>query len=78
VAYNDLPTAIRMLFKLDYGADVSVHHKVDYTTFMAQIEMGHRAREAMEDRTREMMDSHQSVLSFLIGSANHDFFASRH
>src|SRR5262249_54817976 len=53
-AYNDLPTALKLLFKLDHGVDVSVHHKTDYASFMAQIEMGRRAREAVEARTRDM------------------------
>ncbi len=73
-AYDDLPTAIRTLFKLDFGVDVSVHHKIDYATFM----LGDRARGALEERTREMMESHQTVLSFMIGRTDGDFASGRH
>ncbi len=73
-AYNDLPTAIRKLFKLDYGHEVSVHHKIDYSAFM----LGHQAREALEDRTRELMDSHQDVLSFMIGRSDGDLASGSH
>ena len=73
-AYEDLPAAIRTLFKLDYGVDISVHHKTDYTTFM----LGDRARDALEERTRDMMDSHQTVLSFMIGRTDGDLTSGRH
>lgn len=76
-AYNDVPAAIKLLFKLDHGCDVSVHHVTDYASFMAQIEMGRRAREDVEARTRDMMDSHQDVLSFMIGSTHFDLAAGR-
>lgn len=77
-AYNDLPLAIQTLFKLDHGVSVSVHHKTDYASFMAQIEMGRRAREAVEARTRDMMDSQQDVLTFMVGSTNNDSAAGSH
>ncbi len=77
-AYYDLPNAIRMLYKLDYGATVSVFHKADYDSFMKQLELGTRAAESIEERTREMMDSRRTVLSFMIGSTNNDFASSCH
>lgn len=77
-AYNDVPAAIRMLFKLDFGVEVCVHHKTDYASFMAQVDMGRQAREAVEARTRDMMDSHQDVLSFMIGSTSDDRASGSH
>jgi hypothetical protein len=77
-AYNDVPTAITMLFKLDFGVRISVHHKTDYDTFMSRIEIGERALDALNERTREMMETHQSVLSFLIGSTTDDLAAGHH
>jgi hypothetical protein len=74
VAYNDLPAAIRMLFKLDFGSEVSVHHKIDYATFM----LGDKARAALEERTRDLMDSHQQVLSFMIGRSDGDLASRSH
>ena len=35
-AYEDVPLAIQMLFRLDYQIDVSVSHKVDYDNFVAR------------------------------------------
>jgi hypothetical protein len=41
--------------------------------------LGDRAREALEERTREMMDdSHQQVLSFMIGRTDGDRAPGRH
>jgi len=77
-AYYDVPNAIRMLYKLDFGATVSVFPKTDYATFMKQLELGERAAESIEERTREMMDSHQTIFSFMIGSTNSDFASSCH
>jgi hypothetical protein len=52
-----------------------VPEKSDYSTFM----LGDRARDALEERTREMMDnSHQQVLSFMIGRTDGDIASGHH
>ncbi len=54
-AYNDLPTAIRKLMKLDYGIDCVVTHKVPYADFIVPDIMAGKARDAVRDRTDELM-----------------------
>ena len=71
-AYGDLPEAIRLLFKLDFGRDVTVAHKIGYSQFLDQIALSRRAAAAVQQRTNDLIDGHDSDISFLVGSAQEE------
>jgi hypothetical protein len=66
LAYNDVPNAISLLFKLDWGVEVSVAHKVGYDEFFAKVALGARAREAVERRTGDLMRHESTMIPFVV------------
>lgn len=59
VAYNDLPTAISMLLKLDLGVDCTVTHKLGYANFVRMVEsvgMDETASDMVASRTAKLID----------------------
>ncbi len=56
VAYNDVPRAIALLLRLDLGITCRVTHKLGYSEFVKQTQLGELAIDNLEDRTRELMD----------------------
>lgn len=54
VAYEDLPGAISALFKLDYGVECQVIHKLSYADFVKRL-VDQNAAEAVNERTSALM-----------------------
>lgn len=59
VAYDDVPRSIQALFKLDHGLNCKVTQKLSYSEFVQQISLKAKARDAVADRTRELMSEHR-------------------
>lgn len=71
-AYDDVPVAIKLLFKLDFNVEVSVANKLGYDEFMARVTLGDRAREAVTERTSDMMGDF-TMIPFVLGSKEDRF-----
>jgi hypothetical protein len=70
-AYEDVPKAIKLLFRLDWGVEVSVAHKVGYDAFFGKIRLGERAVSAVQDRTNDLMENHEiTMIPFIVGTTN--------
>jgi len=68
VAYNDLPTAIRLLVKLDDGIDCTVSHKLTYEQFVQRICLQELASGNLRGRTDELLaeDEDGDYLPFIL------------
>jgi hypothetical protein len=61
VAYEDVPRSIRLLLKLDYGSDCIVTHKVSYAEFLGNLRLHEQAREAVSQRTAQLVDESDQI-----------------
>jgi hypothetical protein len=75
-AYEDVPTAIKLLFRLDFGVEVSVANKVNYDSFFSKIRLGERARSEVQDRTRALMEHGATMIDYIVGTTSDDHLAS--
>ena len=72
VAFDDVPKAISVLMKLDHGFDCVVQPKLDYAQFIELMGLREKAQDAVEDRTKGLMETMQAagcaIFPFTIGS----------
>jgi hypothetical protein len=68
LAYNDVPKAIALLFKLNWRVSVSVAHKVSYDEFFAKVALRARAVEAVKNRTNDLIDHESTMIPFVVRS----------
>lgn len=67
-AYEDVPRAIEMLFRLDLGAAVRVLHKLPYDSFVQTLSPASRAADIVAERTADLMGDEPSTISYVVGS----------
>jgi len=65
-AYDDLPTAIQKLVKLDDGVDCTVSHKLTYAEFIQQAHLSETALRNLKTATNRLIDEDEGYIPFIL------------